>query len=109
MKAPKLQEVYAPKDVTIPVRLGGGVLKERVIRELPSKKVISYALAYINPLIFSGDNGRVMWYDNSHGYSHKHYLGVITPVPFTSYAELYDQFEHEWQTIAIKFVNGEPT
>ena len=28
-------------------RLGGGVLKERVIRELPSKRVIHYALAYI--------------------------------------------------------------
>ena len=51
MKPPKTQEIYAPKDVTIPARLGGGVLKERVIRELPSKKVISYALAYINPLI----------------------------------------------------------
>lgn len=40
-----------------------------VIRESPSKKVISYALAYINPLIFSGDNGRVLGHDNSHGYS----------------------------------------
>lgn len=60
MKASKIQEIYAPKDVTIPTRLGGGFLKERVIRELQSKKVISYALAYINPLIFSGDNGRVL-------------------------------------------------
>jgi hypothetical protein len=34
----KVQEIYAPKDVLIPMRLGGGVLKERVIRELPSKK-----------------------------------------------------------------------
>lgn len=107
MKAPKTQEIYAPKDVAIPTRLGGGVLKERVIRELPSKKVISYALAYINPLIFSGDNGRVLGYDNSHGYSHRHYMGVITPEPFTSYVALYDRFEQEWQALAIKFVNGE--
>jgi hypothetical protein len=107
MKAPKTQEIYAPKDVAIPARLGGGVLKERVIRELPSKKVISYALAYINPLIFSGDNGRVLGYDNSHGYSHRHYMGVITPDPFASYGALYDRFEQEWQTLAIKFVNGE--
>lgn len=64
MKPPKIQEIYAPKDVAIPARLGGGVLKERVIRELPSKRVISYAL-------------------------------------------LYDRFEQEWQTIAVKFVNGE--
>ena len=107
MKAPKTQEIYAPKDVAIPARLGGGVLKERVIRELPSKKVISYALAYINPLIFSGDNGRVLGYDNSHGYSQRHYMGVITPEPFTSYEALYDRFEQEWQALAIKFVNGE--
>lgn len=107
MKAPKTQEIYAPRDVAIPARLGGGVLKERVIRELPSKKVVSYALAYINPLIFSGDNGRVLGYDNSHGYSHRHYMGSITPESFTSYEELYDRFEQEWQALAIKFVNGE--
>lgn len=107
MKAPKAQEIYAPKDVSIPARLGGGALKERVIRELPSKQVVSYALAYINPLIFSGDNGRVLGYDNSHGYSHRHYMGAITPERFTSYEELYDRFEQEWQTIAVKFVNGE--
>ena len=103
----KTQEIYAPKDVAIPARLGGGVLKERVIRELPSKKVISYALAYINPKICGTDNGRVLGYDNSHGYAHRHYFGVITPEPFTCYEALYDRFEQEWQTIAVKFVNGE--
>ena len=107
MNAPKTQEIYAPRDVLIPARLGGGVLKERVIRELPSKKVVSYALAYINPLIFSGDNGRVLGYDNSHGYSHRHYMGSITAEPFTGYEALYDRFEQEWQALAIKFVNGE--
>ena len=107
MKQPKKQEIYAPSDVKIPSRLGGGTLKERVIRELPSKKVVSYALAYINPLIFSGDNGRVLGYDNSHDYSHRHYMGSIAADPFTSYEELYERFEQEWQAIAIKFVNGE--
>ena len=107
MKRPKKQEIYAPADVKIPSRLGGGVLKERVIRDLPSKKVASYALAYINPLIFSGDNGRVLGYDNSHDYSHRHYMGTIVADSFTSYEELYERFEQEWQEIAIKFVNGE--
>ena len=107
MKRPKKQEIYAPTDVKIPSRLGGGVLKERVIRDLPSKKVASYALAYINPLIFSGDNGRVLGYDNSHDYSHRHYMGTIVADSFTSYEELYERFEREWQEIAIKFVNGE--
>ena len=79
---PKTQEIYAPVDVQIPRRLGGGVLKERVIRDLPSRKVVQYALAYINPLIFSGDNGRVLGYDNSHGFSHRHFVGQMTPEPF---------------------------
>ena len=83
-------------------------MKERVIRELPSKIVVSYALAYINPMIFSGDNGRVLGYDNSHDYSHRHYLGRVTADLFTNYEDLYEKFEREWQSIAIKFVNGEP-
>ncbi|MBQ1763437.1 MAG: hypothetical protein IIZ92_11115 [Aquincola sp.] len=107
MKSRRIQEIYAPKDVAIPARLGGGVLKERVIRELPSKKVVSYALAYINPKIFSGDNGRVLGYDNSHGYSHRHYMGTVTPEPFNGYEALYDRFQQEWQALAIRFVNGE--
>ena len=102
----KVQEIYAPKDVLIPMRLGGGVLKERVIRELPSKKVISYALAYINPMIYSGDNGRVLGYDNSHGFSHRHYLGTVTAEAFPGYEALYERFESEWRDIAIRFVNG---
>lgn len=104
---PQKQEVYKPKDVQIGKKFGGGVLKEYVIREIPSKQVIHYSLAYINPAIYSGDNGRVLGYDNSHGYSHKHYFGVITPEKFTSYEELYDKFETEWQKIAIDFVNGD--
>lgn len=54
---PKTQEVYAPVDVQIPRRLGGGVLKERVVRDLPSRKVVQYALAYINPLISVATTG----------------------------------------------------
>lgn len=100
------EERYAPKDVSIPKKLGGGTLKEYVVRELPSKKVTHYALAYINPMIFSGDNGRVLGYDNSHGYSHKHCKGVISKEVFTSYEALYDRFQEEWMAIAIEFVNG---
>jgi len=106
-KTPKIQEIYAPKDVSIPSRLGGGVLKERVIRELPSKKVISYALAYINPAIYGEDNGRVLGYDNSHGYSHRHFMGSMTAEEFPGYEALYEKVETEWRKIAIKFVNGE--
>jgi hypothetical protein len=107
-KLVRTQEIYAPKDVLIPARLGGGILKERVIRELPSKQVVSYALAYINPAIYAGDNGRVLGYDNSHGFSHRHFMGQITAEDFPGYQALYERFESEWQAIAIQFVNGEP-
>lgn len=109
MKTPRRREIYVPKDVVIPARLGGGVLKERVIRELPTKEVVSYALAYINPQIFSGDNGRVLGYDNSHGFSHRHHFGVVTPEPFTGYEALYERFEREWQALAIQHVNRKRT
>lgn len=103
--SPIQQEIYAPADVRIPRRLGGGVLKERVIRAIPSKEVIQYALAYINPRIFSGDNGRVLGYDNAHGFSHKHLMGEVTREPFTGYEALYDRFDAEWKEIAMEFVN----
>ena len=99
------QEVYAPMDVRIPRRLGGGVLKERVVRELPSLRVLQYALAYINPKIFSGDNGRVLGYDNAHGFSHKHLMGKISREDFPGYEALYDQFDREWKAIAMALVN----
>ena len=105
-KTQTTQEIYAPKDVAIPSRLGGGVLKERVIRELPSKRVVSYALAYINPAVYSGDNGRVLGYDNSHGFSHRHFMGTMTAEDFPGYEALYERFEKEWREIAINLVNG---
>lgn len=100
-------ERYAPPDMKIKSKLGGGVLKELVIRELTSKKVIHYALAYINANIYAGDNGRVLGYDNRHDYSHKHYYGTITPEPFVTYEALYEKFQSEWMDIALRHVNGE--
>lgn len=57
--------------------------------------VTRYNLAYINHLIFSGDNGRVLGYDNRHGH-HRHYMGVVTPIELTSFEEIEQQFEQEW-------------
>ena len=34
-------------------------------------------------------------------------MGSIVSHPFTSYKDLYEQFEREWQQIAIQFVNRE--
>ena len=37
-------------------------------------------MAYINHLIFSGENGRVLGYDNSHNFHHRHYFGETSEV-----------------------------
>lgn len=101
------QTRYAPPDVALPKRLGGGSLKEYVISDAMTSEVIHYSFAYINPRIFGGDNGRVLGYDNSHGNHHKHFLGRITPEAFSSLEELREKFNKEWREIALEFVNGE--
>ena len=98
-------ERYAPADAVIPKRLGGGKLKELVERELPSKKVVRYSLAYINPMIFTGDNGRVLGYDNEHGHHHRHYMGKVSPVAFTTWEDMRRRFEAEWRQIAMDYAN----
>ena len=74
---------------------GGGLVKSEAW-ENSRGKIVKYSLAYINPLIFSGDNGRVLGYDNTHQYHHRHFMGEITPVDdFISYYNLVERFEEE--------------
>ncbi|MSQ69998.1 MAG: hypothetical protein EXR27_01750 [Betaproteobacteria bacterium] len=100
-------EIFDPEDAVIPKRLGGGKLKERVIRNLDTGEVIEYALAYINPAISTVDNARVLGYDNSHRTHHRHRMGKVEPVEFTSFEELRRRFEREWIELAKRHVNGE--
>ncbi len=74
---------------------GGGILKSEVW-ENENGDVVKYSMAYINHLVFSGDNGRVLGYDNSHQFHHKHYLGEIFEVTdFKNYQNLVNRFEQE--------------
>lgn len=59
-------------------------------------KITRYNLAYINLQLFSGDNGRVIGFDNAHGYHHSHYYGKVEAVSFTSYEDIEMLFEKEW-------------
>lgn len=59
-------------------------------------KITRYNLAYINRQLFSGDNGRVIGFDNAHGYHHRHYYGKVEAVSFTSYEDIEMLFEKEW-------------
>lgn len=58
--------------------------------------VTRYNLAFINHSIYAGDNGRVIGYDNGHGYHHRHYQGATEPFEFVSYKDVEERFEQEW-------------
>lgn len=68
----------------------GAVLKEQTWFEKDS--IVAYSLAYINLKVCRVDHGRVLGYDNSHGYHHRHFMGNEEPVDFTSYADLVERF-----------------
>jgi hypothetical protein len=56
---------------------------------------VKYSLAYINPRICSDDNGRVLGYDNTHEYHHRHFMGKIEKIEFHRYQALLMRFERE--------------
>lgn len=57
--------------------------------------MVKYSLAYINPRICGGDNGRVLGYDSSHGFHHRHFMGVAEEFEFESYSDLAARFRRE--------------
>lgn len=83
------------------------------VREMPLKKprkgalvrvetwqtakgeVVKYSLTYVNAAVFPDDNGRVLGYDNSHSFHHRHYRGTMEPVTFVSYEALVELFFEE--------------
>ena len=78
----------------VPSDKGGGVIKFEAWEY--ENKIIKYNMAYINKNIFSNDNGRVVGYDNSHDFHHKHYLGEITELDnFINYQELVKRFKDD--------------
>lgn len=80
-----------------PKKRGGGLIKIEAWQDRHGT-IVKYSMAYVNPMIFSDDNGRVIGYDNTHESHHKHYFGEIFPVDnFTTYEALVEQFEQEIQ------------
>jgi hypothetical protein len=71
----------------------GAVLKEQTWLE--NGKIVAYSLAYINLNRCSVDNGRVLGYDNRHGYHHRHCMGKIEPIVFSHYESLARRFYKE--------------
>jgi hypothetical protein len=79
---------------------GNGTLRYEVWQE--HGVVTRYNLAYINHLIFSGDNGRVIGYDNKHGH-HRHFKGMMEEVDTTNYEEIERRFEQEWSAVLEEY------
>lgn len=77
---------------------GNGQLRREVWVDAKGR-VTRYNLAYINHAIYAGDNGRVVGYDNQHGFHHRHYMGVVTPVVFTCFEDVEDQFQTDWTAL----------
>ena len=63
-------------------------------------RVVRYNLAYINPLIFAGDNGRVLGYDSAHGRHHRHYRGKVMIVDLPDFKQIEARFQREWTRLA---------
>lgn len=89
------------EQIYLKVSRGGGILSYEVwgYSEHGRTVVTRYNLAYINPAIFAGDNGRVLGYDNAHGHHHRHKFGEIEAVDFSSYEEQLERFQQEWNEI----------
>lgn len=90
-------------DETTQVRcaLGNGVIREEVWQD-SSGVVVKYNLAFINPGLFAGDNGRVLGYDNSHGRDHRHYVGAEEEFLFVGYERLLARFLNEVRRLRQK-------
>ena len=71
----------------------GAVLKDEVWYE--DGEVIAYNLAYINLKQCRVDHGRVLGYDNSHGFHHRHFMGKVEAIEYTSYDDLLERFIEE--------------
>jgi hypothetical protein len=57
--------------------------------------VVKYSLAYINPRICGVDKGRLLGYDNTHRYHHRHFMGKVENIEFHSYEALLTRFKRE--------------
>lgn len=87
--------------VKLPNKQGNGILKFSASANNEGK-VSKYSLAYINYNINRSDNGRVLGYDNNHGYHHRHFMGNVENVNFTTYEDIAKRFESEWREIHEK-------
>ena len=78
----------------ISIKRGNGQLRREIWQD-EQGNIIRYNLAYINHQLYPDDNGRVIGFDNQHGYHHRHFMGKIDPIDFASFEELENRFDQE--------------
>ena len=81
---------------SIPNRRGNGQLRREVWVDETTDQVTRYNLAYINHNIYGLDNGRVVGYDNAHGYHHRHFKGSVKAIDFISFEDIEARFQRDW-------------
>ena len=97
----KFEQLLEDDSITLHKSKGNGILRRQVWVDNDGN-VTRYSLAYINHLLYSGDNGRVLGFDNTHGYHHKHYMGNVEPVNFSNFLELEKHFQREFEVLHAK-------
>ena len=87
--------------VKLPEKQGNGILKYSV-STAKYGKIARYSFTYINFNIYTGDNGRVLGYDNCHGRHHRHFMGKEYDIDFNKFDDIQDHFEREWEALHEK-------
>lgn len=79
---------------------GGGTVRVETWVDSRTGEVVKYCLAYINHSLHSGDNGRVLGFDNTHlypGFSsahHHHWMGRVGENrKYVSFEETLNRFQ----------------
>lgn len=98
----KSERLLVDEVLTLHKSKGNGILKRRVWVD-EDDEVTRYGLAYINHHIYTGDNGKVLGYDNAHNYHHRHHMGVTEPVNFKNFEDIESRFQQEFEVIHEKF------
>lgn len=89
------------ESINIHRKKGNGVLRRQVWVDKQGD-VTRYSLAYINYHIHQKDNGRVLGYDNAHGYHHKHYMGKVEAILLSNFEEIESCFQKEYEALHEK-------
>jgi len=71
-----------------------GIFREEVFHD-ENGVVVKYNLAFIHFGLNQEDNGRVLGYDNAHGFHERHWMGKSERVQFHDYTAAFDRFMWE--------------